>query len=187
MKIQEINEQIAQDVIKNLPFNPTYKKMIKYKTAKLCVDQKLEDAFTKYKIKEVYIWDTSINLIMDYDYDFTDLKNIIYNIYKKENYELKHNDIKDILINYGKYNNEKFYRIFVVKKDNNHTKSIKLDKRDIKELTYFYPEMINLFTENMAQFDEYTSQSLQIITDRNLITFKDYETLPKILKNMNNK
>lgn len=46
---------------------------------------------------------------------------------------------------------------------------------------------MNLFTENMAQFNEYTSQSLQIKTKMNLITFQDYETLLNELEKIDKK
>lgn len=187
MKIKEISKQIAQIIKERSLFDPTTKKMITSKTLEPYMDQKLKDKLIKQNIKNISVYDTSINLTMNYNYAFTKLKEMVCNIYDKENYKLKYNDIKDILINYGKYNNEVFYRIFIVKTDHTHTKSIRLNKKDVKEIKHFYPEIMNLFTEDMAQFDEYTSQSLQIRTDVNLTTFKDYETLPNILNNMNEK
>lgn len=111
----------------------------------------------------------------------TKLNEITCRIYNKENFKLETDEIKDIIISYGKYKNETFYRIFVVTKDFIHTTSIKLNEETIKEITNFYPEMMNLFTEGMALYDDHTSQSLQIMTNIDLITFRDYETLPNIL------
>lgn len=182
MRLRKINEQIAQIVKEYSLFDPTTKRMITYKTLKPYMNQKLKDELKKHNIKNTSVWHTSIQSTLDYNYDFTKLKEITYKIYNKENFKLETNEIKDIIINYGKYKNETFYRIFVVTKNFIHKTSIKLNEENIEEITHFYPEMMNLFTEGMALYDDHTSQSLQIMTDINLITFRDYETLPNILK-----
>lgn len=182
MRLREINDQIAQTVKEYSLFDPTTKRMITYKTLEPYMDQKLKNELKKQHIKNTSVWHTSIQSTLDYDYDFTKLKEITCKIYHKENFKLKTDEIKDIIISYGKYNNETFYRIFVVTKDFIHKTSIKLNEKTIKEITHFYPEMMSLFTEGMALYDDRTSQSLQIMTNINFITFKAYETLPNVLQ-----
>ena len=58
----------------------------------------------------------------------------------------------------------------------------KIKKETIEEIKSFYPKMMELFAEDMAKYDNNTSQTLRIREDTNSIMFVDNETLESKLE-----
>lgn len=181
MTLTKISEEIAKAAMYHILTAPSGESLdLNEEKLKQYLSDDLEKEIKDNNIIKAEINSAKVELTINCDDDFNNLKEIAYKAIKNVNPRLKIKEIKDVIIDYNEYKDYTSYYISAVKTNNNNTRAVKLSKEKISELENFYKIIKDCFKNDRDPLDP-TDLSIYIPKDSDKIKFIDNQVIWNIL------
>lgn len=144
------------------------------KKLKQYLSEDLKKEIKDHNITKAEIDSAKVELTINCDKDFNNLKEIAYKAIKNVNPRLKIEEIKDVIIDYNADRKNASYYISAIKTNNKETKVAKLSEDEISELKNSYKNITDCFKNNPKKF---TPTDLSLYISKDKIKFIDKQII----------
>lgn len=166
MTLTKISEEIAKAAMYHILTAPSGESLdLNEEKLKQYLSEDLKKEIEDHNITKAEIDSAKVKLTINFDDDFTNLKEVVYKAIKNVNPRLKIKEIKDIIIDYNADRKNASYYISAIKTNNKETKVAKLSKEEITQLKKSYENITGYFKNDPEKLTP-TDLSLYISKDK---------------------
>ena len=166
MTLTKITEEIAKAAMYHILTAPSGESLdLNEEKLKQYLSEDLKKEIEDHNITKAEIDSAKVELTINCNEDFNNLKEMAYKTIKNVNPRLKIEEIKDVIIDYNADKKNASYYISAIKTNNKETKVAKLSKEEITQLKKSYENITGYFKNDPEKLAP-TDLSLYISKDK---------------------